>query len=86
MLARKYPLLVSDRTSHGVLILIDEVLGDIFHHELIRLLGHPCVDKGCKVERRIAVEGQFVADQLVRRLCISSLNAGLRMCTNTFRN
>ena len=63
----------SGRTGHGVLILIDEVLRDVLHHELIRLLRHPGVDKGCKVEGWVAVEGQLIADQLIGCLRIYAL-------------
>ena len=61
------------RTGHGVLILIDEVFRDVLHHELIRLLRHPGVDKGCKAEGWVAVEGQLIADQLIGCLRIYAL-------------
>lgn len=61
------------RTGHGVLVLVDEVLADVLHHELVCLWGHPCVDEGGEVEERGAVEGELVVDELVGGLCVGAL-------------
>ena len=65
----------AELTSHGVLILIDEVFGHIFGHELVCGLRHPSVHKGCKIKKRGAIKRQLVVEKLVRRLRVSSLRA-----------
>jgi hypothetical protein len=60
------------RTSHRVLVLIDQVLGEVLHHKLVRLVGHPSVHKGCEVQVRRAVKGELIVDNLV---------CGLRVCS-----
>lgn len=67
------------RTRDGVFILVDEILGHVLLHEFIGLGWHPCVHEGGEVEQGRAVEGEFVVDQLVRRLCIGSLSVLLGM-------
>ena len=44
------------RTGHRVLILIDEVLGDVLHHESVGLTRHPCVHERGKIESWRAVK------------------------------
>lgn len=63
------------RTRHRILILIDEILGDILHHELVGLLRHPCVHKRREIEQRVSVEGKLVVDKLVSFLCAYSLGS-----------
>lgn len=41
-------------------------LVDRLHDQLCRLLGHPCMHKARKIERRVAVEVHLVVQELVR--------------------
>lgn len=63
----------SERTRHRILILIDEVFGDILHHELVCLVGHPCVHKGREVKIGGAIERELVVNELIRCLRFGAL-------------
>ena len=64
-------------TSHGVFILVNEVLADILHHQLVSLLGHPGVDERRKVQQGSAVKRELVMKELVRRLRICALRTAV---------
>jgi len=58
---------------HGILVLIDKILGHVLDHELVSLLWHPGVDKGSEVEERGAIEGRLVVNELVGGVGIDPL-------------
>lgn len=60
------------RTSHGIFILVDEVLGDILHHELIGRLRHPSVHERGQVEGWLAIKDKLIMDELIGSLVICS--------------
>lgn len=60
-------------TRHRILVLVDEVLGDVLHHELVGLLGHPGVHEGREVKCRGTVERELIVDELVGRLRVGAL-------------
>jgi hypothetical protein len=62
-----------DGLGHGILVLVDEVLRYVLHHELVRGIGHPDVNKGREVENRRSVEGKFIVNQLVGLVRINTL-------------
>uniref|UniRef100_A0A8R7V8N9 Uncharacterized protein n=1 Tax=Triticum urartu TaxID=4572 RepID=A0A8R7V8N9_TRIUA len=51
-----------------VLVHVDVVLVDGFHHELAALGLHPGGDEGRQVQPWVPIQHQLVADDLVRRL------------------
>jgi hypothetical protein len=61
------------RTCHRVLVLVDQVLGDVLCHELISFFWHPRVYERGEVERGRAIELEFVVDELVRGFGFDSL-------------
>ena len=69
----------SNRTGHGVLVLVDQVLGEVLHHQLVGLIGHPSVHKGREVQVRRAIEGELIVDDLVGGLGVGSLRRMSRL-------
>lgn len=61
------------RTRHRILVLVDEVLGHGFLHELVGLLGHPCMDEGREVEEGGAIQRELVVNELIGRVCVGAL-------------
>ena len=62
------------RTSHGVFILVDKVLGDVLKHELVSFIWHPGVNERCEIESRGAVKFELIMDELVSRLGVDTLH------------
>jgi hypothetical protein len=52
-----------DFTESRILLDIDEVLVEIGHHELLRLLLHVGGDKGGEIERWATIEEQFIVNE-----------------------
>lgn len=63
-----------DILRHGILILINQILGDILHHELVRRARHPGMHKGGQIEKGRAIKRQLVVDELIRGVCVDSLD------------
>jgi hypothetical protein len=61
-----------DRIRLGILVLVDQVLGLRLDAELVGLRLHPCRDERGEVEHGVAVEGEIVVHELVRRLGVES--------------
>jgi hypothetical protein len=62
------------RTSHWVFVLINQILGHILHHQLVGGFWHPSVHKASQVEKRVAIETEFIVDELVSGLSLYSLD------------
>ena len=60
-------------TRHRILILINKVFGHVLMHELVSLLGHPCMDEGRQVEEGRAVQRELVVDELICGICVGAL-------------
>ena len=54
-----------DVLCHGVLILVNQILGDILQHELISLGGHPGLHERSQIQQRLAIERKLVVNDLI---------------------
>jgi hypothetical protein len=54
-----------DVLCYGILILVNQILGDILQHELVSEGGHPGLHERGQIQQRLAVERKLVVDNLI---------------------
>jgi len=62
-----------DILCYGILVLVDQVLGDILYHELVHNGGHPGLHKRSQIQQRLTVQRKLVVNNLIGGICFNTL-------------
>ena len=62
-----------DILCYGILVLINQVLGDVLYHELVRDGRHPGLHERSQIQQRLAVQRKLVVNNLIGSICFNTL-------------
>ena len=58
---------------YGVLILVNQILGDILQHELVCERGHPSLHERSQIQQRLTIERKLVVNNLIGSFQVDTL-------------
>lgn len=62
-----------DVLRYGVLILVNQVLGDVLYHELVHNGRHPSLHERSQIQQRLAIQRKLVVNNLIGGICFDTL-------------
>ena len=62
-----------DILCYGILVLVDQVLGDVLYHELVHDGGHPGLHERSQIQQRLTVQRKLVVNNLIGSICLNTL-------------
>jgi hypothetical protein len=62
-----------DILRYGILVLINQVLGDVLYHELVDDGRHPGLYERSQIQQRLAVQRKLVVNDLIGSICFNTL-------------
>jgi len=62
-----------DILCYGILVLVNQVLGDVLYHELVRDGRHPGLHERSQIQQRLAVQRKLVVNNLIGSFCFNTL-------------
>jgi hypothetical protein len=63
-----------DVLCYGVLILVNQILGDILQHELVCDGGHPGLHERSQIQQRLTVERKLIVNNLIGSFLVDTLS------------
>ena len=62
-----------DVLSHRIFVLVNQVLRNVLHHELVGDGRHPSLHKRSQVQEGLAIQSEFVVDNLIGGIFVDTL-------------
>jgi len=62
-----------DILCYGILVLVNQVLGDVLYHELVHDGRHPGLHERGQIQQRLTVQRKLVVNNLIGSFCFNTL-------------